>query len=703
MPREGAVRNMLGNTQTFEIELLEFLGKDYDGADLDRSPYPEPGSLVGEDGAFLLYRLTCSPLFRSLKSRIASIGKIADNVFADTPGKATFDWICKAVDWIEAIHSAVSRDDSQYGSLSDSRLVLPAEDARKLLAKGETILLDVPEDLRRTLSQHRIFVSSTKDGTMIVKSTKGGAHHAVGVTVIRWCPFLFESLKSDVSKLDEWQRAICKQSEKFVAFSTETKGVPLDDPLVLHRYHEFRHDIANLLIQSSDLVACPTRATQDATRTLLGHLDARIEKHSNAAMAKKFAETRYSDGLAVIRDRYRLLDALMDRSSLASTTDTQLEGLDARDGTFRNVSRVILEKVLRKAAEAMEVGSDMEALFSFCAMRSWDIENALFDLFQDELGESQVSPEYREKARALKRSLEDTSNLAFCARVLSGDIGASKLVRMTTHQLANPKTREDRARAEATARQNAVLTRGGPTGEQKPNAAPQASNVSSVEPEPPNLDQKPAAEPRKDKPVLQSSMKDSSKAKAKLQDLVNAASKSGRPTLPPPPPPSLAASLHTAVQTSGSSTQERTVSNSSGGDQFRFSLANATRKFVASLSVDSDQQSDLDGLLPETITEKGRLKIKEFTSFLSGKVGGGKWEAFPLRFVTSSDQDTRQLKKFAKDYEARDRIAMVSLESHADELSKLFIVPPKYHSAARGVRFGAPKATYAVLLKLSRS
>jgi len=701
MPREYAVKKMLENTKKFEVQLHEFLGKDYDGTDLDRSPYPEPGSLVAEDGTFHLYRLTGSPLFQSLKLRIASIEEIANNVFADTPGKATFDWICKAVAWIEGIHSAVRREDFQLGSVSDSRLMIPAEAARKLLAEGQAILLNVPEDLRKTLSQHRIFVSSNKDGNMIVKSTKGGAHHAVGVTVICWCPFLFDSLKADVSKLDAWQLLIVEVSNEFIAFSHQTKGMPLSEPSSLVRCHEIRHDIANLLVQSSDLVACPTAATLDSSRTLLGLVDARLQQHSSSAMARTFAELKYKDGPSVVRNRFLLLDSLMDRSSLTPDADTSLEDLVSRDGPFRNAGRLIFEKVLRKAAEAMEIGLDSDAVFSFCSVRAWEIENALFDLFQTDLAASQISPDYRDKARALKRSLEDTGNLAFGARVLTGEIEATKLVRLTSQQLANPKTREDRARAEAAAKQNAVLTRSGSTGEDPTTSKnPPSATTSQVEPIDFDSDQKPATQVKTTKAAPQSSLKYSASKSMKLQDIVKIV-KSSRLT-PPPPPPSLVASLQPVIQPSGPSTQDQMISSSSSRDRFVLSLANASRWFTAGLALEADQDPEweVDCLLPNTLTEKGRLQIKEFTSFLTGKLESEKWEAIPLRIVTSGEA-TKQLKKFAKDYEGKNRIAMVSLESHSKELSKLFIVTPKFHKAAKGVRFGNYRATYAVLLKLS--
>jgi hypothetical protein len=104
------------------------------------------------------------------------------------------------------------------------------------------------------------------------------------------------------------------------------------------------------------------------------------------------------------------------------------------------------------------------------------------------------------------------------------------------------------------------------------------------------------------------------------------------------------------------------------------------------------------------LTEKGRLQIAEFSSFLSSKLSSGKWTAAVLRVVTFSDPDSKQLKKFIKDYELKKRIAMISLESESDEFSKLFLVTPKFHRAATGLMFGNPAGTYAVLLrKRSRS
>lgn len=177
MPREAAVHSMLEYTAKFESMLHEFFGKDYEGDSPDRAPYPRGISLVEEDH-FIIFRLIGSPLFREMKIKVSEINVLADNVFAETPGKATFDWVVKAVEWIESVGASFSRDKS-------GRLTLKTDKAEDLVNTGEAVLLDVPDDLRRTLSLHGIIISTNKEGKLTVKSKKKGAQYAVGATIIR--------------------------------------------------------------------------------------------------------------------------------------------------------------------------------------------------------------------------------------------------------------------------------------------------------------------------------------------------------------------------------------------------------------------------------------------------------------------------------------------------------------------------------------
>jgi hypothetical protein len=147
MPREEAIRAMSQGTEKFEIMLNDLFAKDYDGYGADRAPYPSGRSLVGDDGGLVIRRLTFSPLFVKIKESIIEIQAVANDVFAEFPGKRAFDWIARSVSWIDSLSAAMVHEKNAEG-----RLVLPTSTAGTLLKDGESVLLDVPDDLRRTLS-----------------------------------------------------------------------------------------------------------------------------------------------------------------------------------------------------------------------------------------------------------------------------------------------------------------------------------------------------------------------------------------------------------------------------------------------------------------------------------------------------------------------------------------------------------------------
>lgn len=688
MPREKAIKNMLKATQKFEVELHEFLGKDYEGASPDRAAYPETGSLAGGDGSFVLYRLTGSPLFESLKSSIQSIAETADDVFAETPGKATFDWIRRAVSWIESLQAAVSyQDPLLLGYGAGPKLIIPSWQARKLLKEGEEILLDVPDDLRRTLSQHKIYVSTTKEGKLTVKSKKGGAHHAVGVTAIRWCPLLFDSLKADCEKLDRWEDGLRRLSSSFTSFIGQWEQPPTRDEDFLLKYHGFREEVAELMTRAADLVVAPQPSLLDSTRRLLFGIDSCLAANSNPIIARKYAVYKFTSSASVARDRFELLECLVSRRA-ESRDDSNRGEISARDGPFRSAARSLLEVTLCKAVTAMAVLAKGEQTAAFCALKAWEIEQELFELHQGTTGERQITPEYREKARALKRSLEDPANVSFTVRVLIGEIDTGSLARMSTEDLASEKVKYERAKAAASVQQTLVL--GTPKDEKRPGSVSHRKKEASELP----------ATSEAEVGSQASAENINSKAKSGATSTTpfsigNFAEATQRVSLPPPPPPpSLAASLR--------KTQTRSaplLSNSEGSDRVMFSIGGGSRKFTAGFVVETDPDYEADGLLPAMLVDKGRLAIDEYAKFVKSKLESGRWKAMTLRLQTFSDKDAKDFKRFYKDYESRQRIAMFGLDAD----SKLFLVTPKFHRAVNSIKFNVPTSTYAVVLRRDRS
>ena len=208
MPREAAVRHVLDRARVFEESLAGLLNADFEGSLADKTPYPESDSLVGKNGDFLLYRLTGSPLFEALKAKLAEMSEIAADVLADTQGKGAFDWIVKAVAWIEELKKSVDDTSSCKGSGTD-KLVIPSSDAKRLVDQGNGLFLEFTDDLRRTLAAHKISLSTNKQTERLtVVIGKGGAMHSLGGTAIKWCPLLLEWLRADVERLQEWETKV---------------------------------------------------------------------------------------------------------------------------------------------------------------------------------------------------------------------------------------------------------------------------------------------------------------------------------------------------------------------------------------------------------------------------------------------------------------------------------------------------------------
>jgi Transcription factor S-II (TFIIS), central domain len=685
MPRENAMQTMLSATSAFESLLCDFLGKDYEGLGPDRAAYPSSGSLSGTDGSFILYRLTRSPLFGALRESIDSISEVVGNVFSDSPGKAAFDWIRNVVYWIESLHQSVRVMNLPYGGM---KLVIPCLSARQLLESGNHILLDVPNDLRKTLSKHKIFISTNNLGKLTVRTMKGGAHHAVGVTAIRWGPLLFDALKSDYSRYEKWQKDMGDVAGSFVSYSRLPPTNYEESVLLLHRFHD---DVSDLLVQAHDLVVAPVESTLDNGNRILWGIKSRLAS-ATPTIARKYASQKYTEPPSLVQNRHVLLDSLSRRQVTETKAEKPLVATNTKDGPFRGAARVLLQNALLNGVSVMGLDNSTDEAIAFCALKAWAIENELFASFQSEpaFGDAKISPEYRDFARALKRSLDDPDNLSFCLRVLTGKVDAEAISQMSILDLANPKTKEERARAAAS--HNVVLD-----GTSKP--APLKDPPTETIPEP--------SKSRKVE-TIQSSVRpgstevsesvsspgaaievdvDSSGSAFKHADVVkNPAASNHRP----PPPPSLAASL--VAVPSASKKSDIPVTNASGTDRSNVTVSVAS--FVAGFVVETDPFDKAVGFLPENWIEKGRLRNEEFAKFLRSKVEGGKWSVVTYRMITFSNKDERELKKYVKEYESRNRLAMFSLAAE----SKVFLVTPKFHSSVRSLSFDNASSTYAVAL-----
>jgi hypothetical protein len=459
----------------------------------------------------------------------------------------------------------------------------------------------------------------------------------------------------------------------------------LPDPTTTVRYHELRDILRDLLEEGAELLVSPSSSDIDRAQTIFQAIEMLIEQNSSH-VATTFVNETYRHGSAVINNRFELLDALASRKALAGDWNGRNADVDGRKGPFRGAARLFLADALRNGVKGMGVvrGDDIS---SFCSLKAWEIESALFERYQGEQGGHKITPEYRDKARALKRSIEDVGNITLCARIASGGICAGELVKMSTEQLANPSTKRQRANAER--KQNRILTgiRKPPPQNSIPNAdtkpPPHASRLASEsETSQPNIAVTPA--------LPASSMSSLTLRPSKFGDLVKTA-RSSRP----PPPPSLASTLMSNPGAPDPPGKSDLVSSTLGGDRFILTVSESSCTFMAGFYAEKDEESIADGLLPEQLREKRRTPVKAFTQFVRDKLKSQKWTPLLLRLNTWSENDAQEYRKFYKDYESRDRIATFLF----NESEKLYLVTPKFQRHLReSITFENRSSSYGLVL-----
>lgn len=675
---------MLRRSKDFELALFEFLGKDYDGLNADKAAFPESGSLVAGDGSFLPLRLTGSILYQDMMCSIASISQIAGDVFANTPGKAAFDWICSAVSWIESLKGTLKIVPRDSTGKTEKAITISKEDALRLLIDGDVVFGNVPEDLRRTLSDHKIYISSTKEGKLTVKSRKGGAHHALGVVAVRWCPLLYESLKSDVATLNEWERSLYDTKSRYLSCVSTWHASPDTIQGSTSMIFGFREALTDLIYTLSELVIMPSVKNIESVEDLLNSIESELVPNMNVVAATAHFNQKYMEGSSVIETRFDCLHALAARQVLTNDQSSLESSVHEPIGLFGRVTaRKLLLTALRKGIVGLGIPDDEASLF-LCSCKAWDIENAACDLLID--GNSDImSSEYKEKIRAIKRSLEDTRNKLLHAKVLFGEITPDKLVTMSVEALANPVIKKQRADAEA--KQNSILIAPLPASTRIGLSAGQSvAQNSDITGATVSSDLDSSIRHENTKTHLSSNL-------SGLRDLARANHATRKPP-PPPPPLLLVPNLHTTSESEVNGGYS--IKHTGGGNEFRVTVG-TSYSFMAEFYADGRSDPHIPNFLPEQLIEKKRSPWEVLDQFLREKLRSGKYKATTLRMTPCSDKDTQILKSFYKDYERRDRVAVFQVKEE-----KLYLITPKFQSLLRdAVHFEKIPATYVVFIRAS--
>jgi hypothetical protein len=743
MPREGAVNGILESSKKFEILLHQFLGNDF--GDSDRAAYPDVESFIGEQGEFVLFRLTGSPLYKALKSSIREISEVADNVLAETPGKAAFDWIKGAALWIMDLEDAVTNETPFRGTDKDV-LLIPHTSAQLLIAKGKEIFLEIPADLKSTLRRYGIFVSPNKqDETFRVFSKKGVAHHSIGGSTIRWCAILFECLKSDMRTFLSWDgdvSAVLSSCQTFWSKHKPANSLESLSERVGYTIYGFAEILSDLVEEGkASLVVSPSKSLLDSLYKVIADLLSNVKKIS-PGIVFEFSKRRHNESSNLLKGRTLLLDALLYRKSLdpdgvsaAPPNIDHDERLSAPKG-FRETCRHVLGKALRKGTSLLKVAEIEDAppvdhIESLCSLKAWEIENLMFDRYQRQVGAHLCTNEYREKARALRYNLEDKTNPTLAPKVVLGDIDALTFITMTAEDMASQKVQLERQRLAEEARKSVILTE--PTLEPSEGKVPAASIEGSgrliensdeqnalasnataeaasacehdapdddSDEDGPTLDKQPK-EPNNG--VLRSAMAGQSYSSPSLIKATLAASRAASTKARPPPPPSLAASSNITLSTSNSDKRHghgdrgTRISGKSDSNRFKIEIGSLKLTFHVGLYHEGESfPASINGFIPNFLEVIGRSPEDKLKSFLKDKMSGGKWNIIPFRLTTISDSDTTNYKKFYKEFEARNRIGVIKIDENG---SKLYLITPKFHRVAKDyTEFHSKTSTYAVLL-----
>eukprot|EP00546_Thalassionema_frauenfeldii_P020557 CAMPEP_0178903134 /NCGR_PEP_ID=MMETSP0786-20121207/4990_1 /TAXON_ID=186022 /ORGANISM="Thalassionema frauenfeldii, Strain CCMP 1798" /LENGTH=1932 /DNA_ID=CAMNT_0020574475 /DNA_START=167 /DNA_END=5965 /DNA_ORIENTATION=+ len=710
MPREKSVRHVLEQVNEFEKQMCNLLGKDFSAVYADKAPYPKTTSLVGRDGKFYLYRLTGSQLFLSLKSLVDNMAKTASDIAADTPEKKAFDWIRQCVDWLQGLDDAIT-EQSPFGGMR--RLFLRTEDASHNLSRGNQLLLGVTDEIRKTLSNYKIIVSTNKQsGKLSVTIAKGGAHHSIGGTVIKWCPLVLDWIRHDIDKKTNWENEAkqlllaCKESSESRLFHKELSQAELNET-----YEKCENVKIHLRTGRDLLVIAPDKSLierlEDGSQEIEQWLKRKIEESEGSLSLMSARLSRYEGSSTAIQEREEFLDSLLLRRRIYSTTSKKTASVTGSGDDIRSKARFKIEKLMKKGMRMMgfriQGASDISLL---CTMKAFEIENAAFSAFCSE-GVKTVSKEYTEKLLRLQTSLDPSLNAAFCARVLTNDITSDKLVLMSPGELSVNNLVGQKARAECVKSNSEDATaKKQKSPEVKKKMAGLSLRTLTQSSSQTSRNIKSSALPKNSLTWGQMQIQDTNglsyeRCNQEANEVGSLKLKGSEATSEilqntpaiPPPPPSLVA-LNVPSGSHSSNLSKGSLLSNDNGDKFHISVSDTRANFQVKVLFEEDIAHSINVVLPHTIKIKKRSRVDEYTSFLTSKLRSGNSILVLLRLSICGKVD--DYKRFYKDYESKKRIAMCKLGEDT-----LFLVTPKFHVAAKEIRNKvlSKTSTYGVLIK----
>ena len=678
--------------ESFEKKLLS--DEKPNSCDVHKGKFPDEESLVGENGDFLLFRLTGSLVYIQLKRVLRDMKTVSDQLTVLTSEKAAYLWTVSIYEWIEALNSAV-------GSDRESQLVINVESAQGLLQQGRNILYGVADEVQDSLALKQISISLKREKISIVVM-KGGALTSPGGLLLQWAALLFEGLKADVNREAIWR---CSAENLIRSFSHYQAGGQ-NISFYIQQLNGLIDEAKNMFLRDGKVMGQLIHIVDQVMQSVV--LKKRYDDEIAAATKARFEleSTKY-EGPPLVDERYNLLDDILARVSYvfageyvtsSFTTDDE-DSLFAGEQSARDKSRHFLQKSLELGFAIFGLENHEDAR-DYSNVLAWNLEQAIFDSYGS-------SNNYREKVRSLRFNLQDPKNPMLCARVLAGQLKIDDLIKMSTDELASKELNDYRQQVQQEATKNVVLA--GPSADTQSSDSTGTDWAKRVKIESPTIKTKRSHGTEQQEtpasPIIQ-----------------NAPPPPDVHTLHVPPPPSFSSVSLKRDRSHSSSRHSKALSiksepvvssfktgqdnhdhghhitSQSGTESFLISITRLKLSFTTKLYIEQSCDYQIDNFLPSYLSEKGRVTLDEFNKYISDKMKGGRWNLVHLKLSYITDEsDMTAYKRLYKEYESLDRICMINVS----DSTKVFLITPKFLRVCKcmsGVQNLSRSSTYAVVL-----
>ena len=227
------VRRTYIQLKALEEGIIGIFEVDCIGDEIEKSVIPDEFSMIGLSDEFLLYKVSASPIYSKLKSKLRELSNSSLSLLIETDQKLLLDFLVNVVKWIEDLEGSVC----ESSITSVKKLVIPSSFARRHADDGMQLFLELPEAIEIVLSHYNITlnIGEPKKKTLSTIVKRGSSSvHSLGAFVLRWFAFLINALRHDMILLKKWEKDVmdvlkwrCQdpKNQRLVSLTFSLKGL----------------------------------------------------------------------------------------------------------------------------------------------------------------------------------------------------------------------------------------------------------------------------------------------------------------------------------------------------------------------------------------------------------------------------------------------------------------------------------------------